>query len=191
VKQHASDSPASPDRTRARATGRKPHRATKQKPETWTHRFIAVMAENFGDPTAAARAVGISRQAAFERRASDADFDAAWTRIADGHTDQLENVMMKRAILGDQKPVIRKGETVAGPDGKPLMEATFDTCLQWNLLRCRRAATYNRAPGDGEGGAGQSARENAAKLREALAGMGETVPAAPEGDGLAGAGAGP
>jgi hypothetical protein len=62
--------------------------------------------------TASARYVGMSVRSAYHRRAKDADFRAAWTvAIGEGY-QQLELVLLQRAIGGDRKPVFQLGKQV-------------------------------------------------------------------------------
>lgn len=60
--------------------------------------------------TEAARAAGISRQTAYERRESDPDFAAAWRDALEESCDALEREARRRAIEGTEEPVFYKGD---------------------------------------------------------------------------------
>lgn len=57
----------------------------------------------------AARAVGISRTAAYERRA-DAQFALAWDEAEQEAADRLEREAWRRAAEGTKKPIVYKGK---------------------------------------------------------------------------------
>ena len=65
----------------------------------WPERFLAGL-EASGNVSAAARAAGIHRCTAYERRQSDQAFAAAWVQALEAATDALEEEARRRATTG-------------------------------------------------------------------------------------------
>ncbi len=74
----------------------------------WTGPFLAALA-SCPNVTAAARAAGITRKAAYDRRKADEDFAAAWQDALDQSTDALVGEMYRRAVEGTEEPVFYMG----------------------------------------------------------------------------------
>jgi len=62
---------------------------------------------------AACEASGYTRSAAYERRANDAAFAAAWDAAYEEGTDSLEDEAVRRGRDGVEKPIFYMGEKVA------------------------------------------------------------------------------
>ena len=71
-------------------------------------KFLAVLRETC-NVAEAARAVGISRRTAYDRRA-DAQFAIAWDEAEQEAADKLEREAWRRAVEGTQKPIVYKGD---------------------------------------------------------------------------------
>lgn len=82
-----------------------PATATEQ---TWHVAFLATLATT-GNVSAAARAAGVSRQAAYHRRSNDRDFRAAWDDALEEGVDALEAEARRRALEGVEEPVFHAG----------------------------------------------------------------------------------
>ena len=65
-----------------------------------------------GNVTAAADAVGISRDAAYKLRDRDDAFDEAWTLALDRYAAALEAELHARVFEGVPRPVFQRGELV-------------------------------------------------------------------------------
>lgn len=70
--------------------------------------FLAVLRETC-NVSAAARAAGISRTAAYEHRA-DPVFAMAWDEAEQEAADRLEGEAWRRAVDGTDKPVVHQGK---------------------------------------------------------------------------------
>lgn len=86
----------------------------------------------------AAKAAGINRQYAYELRASDAEFAAAWDEAVESSTDAAEAEAFRRAVKGTVKPVFHMGEKVGG------IREYSDTLLIF-LLKAHRPEKYRDA----------------------------------------------
>jgi hypothetical protein len=62
--------------------------------------------------SAAARAIGSSRQYLYEIRADDEDFASAWDAAAESGVDVLEDEAYRRAVEGVETPVFQAGQLV-------------------------------------------------------------------------------
>ncbi|WP_395331243.1 hypothetical protein WBP06_01735 [Novosphingobium sp. BL-8H] len=98
--------------------------------------FIAALAAS-GIVTQAARAVGASMEALYKLRTLPGaeGFAAAWEMAIDRGMARLEDCALERAIRGEQRPVVSRGEVVA-------TYTRHDTQLMLFLLRQRRAHRY-------------------------------------------------
>lgn len=74
-------------------------------------KFLEDLAEN-RNVTVAARAAGITRRAALDLRARDADFALAWADAEEEATDLLEHEARQRALRGVEEPVFYHGKRV-------------------------------------------------------------------------------
>jgi hypothetical protein len=71
--------------------------------------FLEALAQT-GNVSAAAKAAGVGRQYAYERRAADPELAAAWDEALDVATDALEREARRRALEGCERPVFYKGD---------------------------------------------------------------------------------
>lgn len=62
--------------------------------------------------TTAARAAGITRQAAYLKRETDLDFAAAWDEALLSAIENAEGEMYRRAVKGTIKPIFQNGARV-------------------------------------------------------------------------------
>lgn len=99
--------------------------------------FIAALAAS-GIVTQAARVIGASLEALYKiRNAPGAEgFAAAWEEAVDRGMARLEDCALERAIEGEERFIIRRGEVVAS-------WRRYDTPLLMFLLRNRRRARYD------------------------------------------------
>lgn len=98
--------------------------------------FIATLAAT-GIVTQAARSIGISLEALYKLRnlPGAEGFAAAWETALDRGVQRLEDCALERAIAGEERLVVRRGEVVA-------TWRHYDTQLLMFLLRQRRAQRY-------------------------------------------------
>jgi len=107
--------------------------------------FIAELAA-CGIVTQAARSIGISLEALYKlRQLPGAEgFAAAWEVAIDRGMARLEDCALERALLGEERPVVRGGKVVA-------TWRRHDTALLIFLLRQRRGHRFGTAlPGPGD-----------------------------------------
>lgn len=99
--------------------------------------FIAALAAT-GIVTQAARAIGASLEALYRLRHQPGaeGFSAAWELAIDRGIARLEDCALERAILGEERLVIRQGEVVG-------RWTRHDTALMLFLLRQRRPRRWN------------------------------------------------
>jgi hypothetical protein len=133
--------------------------------------------------TGAASAAGIGRRTAYQWRAADPTFGQAWDLAIESGTDLLEDVAWKRAVTGNEEPLVSMGRIVLGKDGEPLtVHKTSDNILALLLKARRRDKFSDRVSQDIKLEAtvsaedGRSARDIVA---ERLAQLAERVPALP------------
>lgn len=75
----------------------------------WVETFLSQLAIS-PNVSAAAKAAGIARQYAYEVKAADPEFAAAWDDAVDQSTDSLVGEMYRRARDGVDEPVFHQGE---------------------------------------------------------------------------------
>jgi hypothetical protein len=93
--------------------------------------------------TGAASAAGMGRRTAYQWRATDHEFAAAWDLAVESGTDLLEDVAWQRAVKGNAEPVVSMGKVVYGKDGEPLtVHKTSDNILAL-LLKARRRDKFS------------------------------------------------
>ena len=109
--------------------------------------FIAMLAAT-GIVTQAARHIGVSLEAlyALRNRPGAEGFAAAWEAAVDRGMARLEDCALERAIAGEERVLVRRGEVVA-------RWTRYDTQLLVFLLRNRRRGRF------GDGGRGVAAPE--------------------------------
>lgn len=140
----ASDSPrAGIDPAAAPARSAGPHPPPAQRADGWTPRlqvrFLSELAATHS-VTAAARAVGMSRQSAYQLRARlrGEPFDLAWDHAFDSCYDALAEAAMDRAANGVEVPHYHHGELIG-------TSRRFDERLTVALLSMR--SSLRRGPG--------------------------------------------
>lgn len=102
---------------------------TKRR-KKWVPKFLKSLASS-GNVSTAAKAAGITRQAAYKQYATDADFAAAWEEAIDEAADMLEAVAYERAKEGGSDRLLifllqaarphkyRPGATIPPPINRP------------------------------------------------------------------------
>jgi hypothetical protein len=115
------------------------HRAPRRNSITPARQaeFIRALAET-GVVTQAARRIGASLEALYKlrNRPGAEEFAAAWEMALDRGIERLEDCALERAIVGEERVVVRGGKVVA-------TWRRFDTQLILFLLRQRRSDRYH------------------------------------------------
>lgn len=75
----------------------------------WSQAFLAQLAKS-PNVAGAARAAGVTRDAAYKRRRVDEEFAAAWDDAIEAGTDELVGEAYRRAFQGSEKPVFYRGD---------------------------------------------------------------------------------
>lgn len=75
----------------------------------WVSTFLTALSFS-PNVSAAARAAGVTRQAAYLHRQADPEFAAAWDDAVDQSTDELVGEMYRRAKDGVREPVFFMGD---------------------------------------------------------------------------------
>ena len=88
-----------------------------------------------GNVSAAAGAAGMSRSGAYALRQRDAVFREHWHDALEGMLDDLEEVLLRRALDGVEKPVFYAGKTVGSV-------RSYNDALGMFLLRGRRGHVF-------------------------------------------------
>lgn len=104
----------------------------KKADKSWHESFLVSLREN-GNVSVAAKAAGVLRKVAYQQRANDPEFAAAWEEAIAEAIERLEDIARKRAertsdtllifLLKAHKPSkYRDNVRVehSGPDGKPI-----------------------------------------------------------------------
>ena len=73
--------------------------------------FLVVLEET-GNVSRACKAVNISRQSAYARKAKGGKFTELWNEAIDNYVDGLEAEVDRRAFEGNKKPMFHRGEKV-------------------------------------------------------------------------------
>jgi len=104
--------------------------------------FIAALAAT-GIVTQAARSIGASLEALYRLRNQPGaeGFAAAWEAAIDRGIARLEDCALERAIVGEERPIVRGGEVVGS-------WRRYDTALLLFLLRQRRGQRWASAGTD-------------------------------------------
>ena len=144
---------------------------------TWVEGFIKKLIET-RSVTKACQSVGINRSTAYDRREKDSDFKERWDEAVQICIDDLEASAMRRAIEGNAKPLLYKGQPVMveGADGKlqPLIVREYETGLTIFMLKAMRPKKFflekQLEMGD------SVASQNAQKIRAALMQIETMVP---------------
>lgn len=115
----------------------KPRRRTPHLLRDKLDTFIEWLART-GSVTAAAEAAGLTRTQVYERRQTHRLFARAWSRALSLGVDGLHDKAMHRAMEGDERPIVRKGELVG-------TERRFDNRLLQFLLKAHKPEFAGRA----------------------------------------------
>ena len=111
-------------------------------------KFLSVLADT-ANVSAAAKAVGISRQAIYKTRSNDAEFAAEWDDVIETVIDNMESEVFRRAVKGTDKPIYYQGEQVT-------TVKEYSDALLMHLLKAHRPekyrAKYHEAPPLPDGG---------------------------------------
>ncbi len=116
----------------------KPRRRTPHLLRDKLDSFIEWLART-GSVTAAAEAAGLTRTQLYERRQTHKLFARAWNRALSLGVDGLHDKAMHRAMEGEERPIVRKGELVA-------TERRFDSRLVQFLLKAHKPEFAGGAP---------------------------------------------
>lgn len=84
----------------------------KQLDANQKQKFLSKLATSAGNVSKAAKSAGISRNAAYEHKHSDADFGQEWDNIIDHVVDAMEDELYRRSTKGVLEPVFYKGDVV-------------------------------------------------------------------------------
>lgn len=132
------------DSAPARAFRFDPVPSASKRHDGWTPErqrgFIEALACT-GSVKAAARAVGMATEGAYQLRLHDdlGEFRAAWARALDSGVQRLLDAALERAIEGVPNPVFHKGEQVGE-------RRWFDTRLTMFILRYRMPEQFGPMP---------------------------------------------
>lgn len=109
----------------------------------WRSAFLAALAEG-ENVTLAAKAAGIDRGTAYERRGADPAFAKAWDSALEVAIDALEAEARRRAYEGVLvKRFTKSGEPVIDPaTGEQYVERVYSDRLMEVLLRAHRPARF-------------------------------------------------
>lgn len=115
------------------------------KANAWMENFLRKLIET-RSVTKACESVHIARATAYRHRETDDEFRNRWDEAINTCIDDLEASALKRAIEGNPKPLMHKGQPVMvqGPDGKlqPLIVREYETSLTIFMLKALRPKTY-------------------------------------------------
>ncbi len=116
------------------ATPRRRPRLTDEKADA----FLEQLGRT-GSVTAAAEQAGLGRTQLYERRRTHKRFAAAWDKALALGVERLHDDAMRRALEGDERPIVHKGELVA-------TERRFDNRLLQFLLKAHKPEFAGSAP---------------------------------------------
>ena len=117
-------------------------------------RFLETLSET-ANISQAARAAGISRSVVYRLRSQSNAFRAAWDEAMDQALDEIEAMLMERAVQGVDRPVFFGGKTCG-------TIRHYSDALAMFLLRGRRPEVYGKVVG------ADTMAEDASKAREAV-----------------------
>ena len=118
---------------RAKPRRRAPH-LTDEKADA----FIEQLART-GSVTAAAEQVGLGRTQLYERRRTHKRFAVAWNKALAIGVERLHDDAMRRALEGDERPIVRRGEILG-------TERRFDNRLLQFLLKAHKPEFNGAVP---------------------------------------------
>lgn len=96
--------------------------------------FLSTLAAT-GNVAAAARAAGVARSTCYRTRHVDQDFAQAWLDAEDDAFDDVVGSIRRRAVHGDERPLVVGGKLVKDDDGKVVMIREYDNKLVELYLR--------------------------------------------------------
>lgn len=102
---------ARPKTTATAKAKRRTVRTPSKKGKDWASSFLAALAAT-GNVSGSARSAGVGRRTAYDRRAADESFAAAWGEAMETACDALEAEARRRAHDGVRKPVYQGGKKV-------------------------------------------------------------------------------
>lgn len=120
------------------APRKKPRRRTPHLLQEKLDTFIEFLART-GSVTAAAEAAGLPRTQLYERRRTRTRFATAWNKALSLGVDSLHDNAMKRALEGEERQIVRKGELVG-------TERRFNDGLMKFLLKAHKPEFSGGAP---------------------------------------------
>jgi hypothetical protein len=107
----------------------------------WQKAFLAVLAEG-GNVTLAARAAGIERSTAYDRRNSNEAFAALWDDAMDQAGDLLEAEARRRAYEGWDEPVFGRLAGKDAGEGEIGVVRKYSDTLMQTLLKGAKPEKY-------------------------------------------------
>jgi hypothetical protein len=116
----------------------KPRRRLRHRLQEQLDDFIEMLART-GSVSQAAEAAGLGRTQVYERRRASKRFAAAWSKALSLGVDSLHDKAMQRAMEGDERQIVRKGELVA-------TERRFNDGLMKFLLKAHKPEFAGSAP---------------------------------------------
>ena len=116
----------------------KPRRRTPHLTDEKADAFIEQLART-GSVTAAAEQVGLGRTQLYERRRTRKRFAAAWNKALAIGVERLHDDAMRRALEGDERPIVRGGEILG-------TERRFDNRLLQFLLKAHKPEFNGAVP---------------------------------------------
>jgi hypothetical protein len=125
-------------RDSAPAPPNKPRRRNPRLTEERADAFIEHLART-GSVTVAAEQAGIGRTQIYEHRRTHKRFAAAWTKALGLGVERLHDNAITRALEGDERPIVRKGEVIG-------TERRIDNRLVQFLLKVHKPEFAGGAP---------------------------------------------
>ncbi|MDP2376426.1 hypothetical protein [Reyranella sp.] len=138
------------------APNKKPRRRNPRLTDQRADAFIEHLART-GSVTVAAEQAGIGRTQIYEHRRTHKRFAKAWTKALGLGVERLHDNAITRALEGDERPIVRKGEVIG-------TERRIDNRLVQFLLKVHKPEFSGGAPA-----ASQSEQEALAKRLKAAA----------------------
>lgn len=155
---------------------RTPQPRTRKKAPLWTQdkrsRFLQRLAET-ANITEAARAVKMTRASAYAFRRKSEAFARAWDQAMQQALDELETVLLERAIHGVDKPVYYGGKACG-------TVRHYSEGLAMFILKARRPDVYGRIAAEREELAGANDPSAREIIEERLKALREARPEASE-----------
>jgi hypothetical protein len=95
-----------------------------------------------GSVTAAAQVAGISRELHYKKLEKDAEYRKAFEALNDRVGQELEDVLMDRAINGTKRQLYWRGKPIRDKQGRLVYEVTYDNQLAALLIKRFRPKLY-------------------------------------------------